>query len=173
MTIEKIFDAAAFFVDNIKKEKSKIQKIREFTFDEFYKYTESIMESSYEVRKSAVSLMKKSEMGDSIPAKDYWVIRQVFLNEAEEPVNIPDKKDAISEESYMQMILIVILKNLWGIRRLKHSGLTVSNKEEYYDYRYFDRISYCRAHISYIQTYYCCFKDVSKKKKHTNHSCRF
>lgn len=94
MTIEKIFDAAAFFVDNIKKEKSKIQKIREFTFDEFYKYTESIMESSYEVRKSAVSLMKKSEMGDSIPAKDYWVIRQVFLNEAEEPVNIPDKKDA-------------------------------------------------------------------------------
>ena len=52
------------------------------------------MESSYEVRKSAVSLMKKSEMGDSIPAKDYWVIRQVFLNEAEEPVNIPDKKDA-------------------------------------------------------------------------------
>ena len=94
MTIEKIFDAAAFFVDNIKKEKSKIQKIREFTFDEFYKYTESIMESSYEVRKSAVSLMKKSEIGDSIPAKDYWVIRQVFLNEAEEPVNIPDKKDA-------------------------------------------------------------------------------
>ncbi len=94
MTIEKIFDAAASFVDGIKKEESTIQKIREFTMDDFYKYTESIMESSYEVCKSTVSLMKKSEMDGGIPAKDYWVIRQVFLNEAEEPVNIPDKKDA-------------------------------------------------------------------------------
>lgn len=94
MSIGKFFDAAASFVDGIKKEESTIQKIREFTMDDFYKYTESIMESSYEVCKSTVSLMKKSEMGGGIPAKDFWVIRQVFLNEAEEPVSIPDKKDA-------------------------------------------------------------------------------
>ena len=94
MNIGKIFDAAASFVDGIRKEKSTIQKIREFSMDDFYKYTESIMESSYEVCKSTVSLMKKSEMGGGIPAKDFWVIRQVFLNEAEEPVSIPDKKDA-------------------------------------------------------------------------------
>lgn len=94
MSIEKFFDAVTAFIDGVKKEESTIQRVKEFTMDDFYKFTESIMESSYEVCKSTISLMKKSEMGGGIPAKDFWVIRQVFLNEAEEPVNIPGKKDA-------------------------------------------------------------------------------
>jgi hypothetical protein len=94
MTREKILNATNAFIESIKKEESTVQKVVVFTYEEFYEYTESIMEKSYEVCKSTVSLMRKSEMGGEIPAEDFWVIRQVFLNEAEKPVEIPKKKGA-------------------------------------------------------------------------------
>lgn len=91
---DKFFDAISSFANELQKEKSTVKKVSVFTYEDFKKYTESVMEESYEVCKSTISLMKKSEMGGELPADDYWVVRQVFLNEAESPVKIPDSKEA-------------------------------------------------------------------------------
>lgn len=90
----KIISAADNLIKEAEEEKSTVKKVSVFQYEEFIKYTKSIMDISYEVCKSTVSLMKKSEMGDEVPATDYYVIRQVFLNEAEEPVRVPDTKEA-------------------------------------------------------------------------------
>ena len=119
---KKEINKVANFIENVTKEKSSIEMKSVYTYDEFYKYTISVRESSYEVAKSTISILRRNEYEGitlSNEQSNCFVIRQVFLNEAEEPVFMPNSQDAFYGKIVYANALDDKLKNFLGHNKMK------------------------------------------------------